>query len=238
MNHGFQASFGTQGQQIYNALKARPNLFLMLSGHVSTEGQRTDVFAGNTIYTLLSDYQGRPNGGNGWLRIVEFVPAQDEIRVKTYSPTLDRFEDDADSEFTLSYAMHNDSGFALLGSVAGVASGTSAQLVWANLETQQAYEWYAVVRDAHEATVGPTWRFTTASTASSSAGAAALGVTLEPVTPNPMSAASRVVFVVPQAGPVRLRVVDVRGRVLRTLSDGHRPAGRHALSSCRRPAAT
>ena len=173
MNHGFQASFGTQGQLTYNALRARPNLFLMLSGHVSTEGQRTDVFAGNTVYTMLSDYQGRTNGGNGWLRILEFVPASDEIRVKTYSPTLNQFENDADSEFTLSYPMHSGNGFKLLGSVSGVASGTSAQHVWANLAPGAAYEWYAVAKDTEGETTGPTWRFTTGTdyTIAASAGA-------------------------------------------------------------------
>ena len=29
----------------------------MLAGHVAGEGRRTDVFAGNTIYSLMSDYQ-------------------------------------------------------------------------------------------------------------------------------------------------------------------------------------
>jgi len=95
-----------QGAAIYNALKHNPNLFLMLCGHFNGEGQRVDVFEGNTVYTLLSDYQGWPNGGDGWLRVMEFAPADDEIRVQTYSPTLDQFETDADSQFTLSYEMY------------------------------------------------------------------------------------------------------------------------------------
>jgi hypothetical protein len=161
MNAGFQASFGTQGQLTYTALRARPNLFLMLCGHVSTEGQRTDTFAGNTVHTLLSDYQGRTNGGNGWMRILEFVPASDEIRVKTYSPTLSQFENDADSDFTLSYPMQSGNGFKLLGTVSNVDSGESAQLVWPNLAPGAEYEWYAVAKDAEGESTSPTWRFTT-----------------------------------------------------------------------------
>src|SRR3972149_7049549 len=48
-----------QGQAIYEALKDRPNLFLMMGGHISGEGQRQDTYLGNTVYTLLSDYQSR-----------------------------------------------------------------------------------------------------------------------------------------------------------------------------------
>jgi hypothetical protein len=102
---GNPAPFGVQGQAIYDTLKGNANLFLMLAGHRPEEGRRTDIFNGNTVHTLMSDYQGRVNGGDGWLRILEFSPANNEIRVRTYSPTLNQFETDANSQFTLSYDM-------------------------------------------------------------------------------------------------------------------------------------
>jgi hypothetical protein len=102
---GNPAGFGVQGEAIYEALKGNANLFLMLAGHRPGEGQRSDTFNGNTVHTVLSNYQGRANGGDGWLRIMEFSPADNEIRVRTYSPTRDEFESDADSEFTLTYDM-------------------------------------------------------------------------------------------------------------------------------------
>ena len=43
---GNPASFGTQGQAIYDNLKDNPNLFLLLCGHICEEGQRSDVFDG------------------------------------------------------------------------------------------------------------------------------------------------------------------------------------------------
>jgi hypothetical protein len=98
-------SYGIQGRAIHGRLKENPNLFLMLCGHVYGEGRREDVFAGNRIHTLVANYQYRDHGGDGWLRIIEFSPASNQIRVKTYSPTLDRFETDPDSQFTLSYEM-------------------------------------------------------------------------------------------------------------------------------------
>ncbi len=83
------ADWGDQGGEIFDALKDHENLFLMLGGHIATEGEREDVGTnGNPIYTLLSDYQNQVNGGNGWLRILEFSPGTNEITVSTFSPTI------------------------------------------------------------------------------------------------------------------------------------------------------
>ncbi|MHC4443849.1 MAG: metallophosphoesterase [Planctomycetota bacterium] len=97
--------FSNQGQDTYDALKGNDNLFLMLGGHHSAEVQRSDTYSGNTVYSFITDYQDRDNGGDGWLRILEFSPADDEINVKTYSPTLDQYETDSNSQFTLDYDM-------------------------------------------------------------------------------------------------------------------------------------
>ena len=109
---GNPAGFGTQGQAIYDELKDNPNLFLLLGGHVpfgGGEGQRVDLWDGRTVYSLLSDYQARSRGGDGWLRIMRFSPSLDEIAVQTFSPFLDEgrgsFETDASSQFVLSYDM-------------------------------------------------------------------------------------------------------------------------------------
>jgi hypothetical protein len=101
---GNPGEFGGQGQLIYDELKDNPNLFLMLAGHRSGEGRREDTYNGNTVYTLLSNYQGRAGGGDGWLRIMEFSPSNNEIRVKTYSPVRDEFETDDDSQFTIPFS--------------------------------------------------------------------------------------------------------------------------------------
>ena len=103
-----EGDFTWYGQQTYEALRDNPNLFLMLAGHRPGEARRMDVHNGNTVHTLLANYQTRENGGNGWLRILTFSPANNQIQVQTYSPYLDQFERDADSEFTLDYAMNAD----------------------------------------------------------------------------------------------------------------------------------
>lgn len=91
------------GLNIYNTVKYYPNVFLMLCGHNHYESRRSDTYNGNTIHTLLADYQDYPNGGNGWLRIIEVWPVTNEIKVKTYSSYLNEYQTDHDSEFTLSY---------------------------------------------------------------------------------------------------------------------------------------
>ena len=65
-------TWSAAGWAIYNAVKDNPNVFLMLCGHMHGESVRIDTFDGNAIHTVLADYQDLPNGGNGWLRIMEF----------------------------------------------------------------------------------------------------------------------------------------------------------------------
>ena len=60
-----------------------------------------------------------------------------------------------------------------------------------------------------------------------SAVAEATDVVLRPVAPNPSSGGARVAFAVPDAGPVRLSVVDVRGREVAVLVDDERSVGTH-----------
>ncbi|MFC1727746.1 metallophosphoesterase [Patescibacteria group bacterium] len=93
------------GQRIFKALSDNDNLFLILSGHIYTEVKRTDLVNNRPIHQLLADYQIRPNGGNGWLRILKFVPGENKIYVSTYSPWLDQYETDENSQFVLKYQM-------------------------------------------------------------------------------------------------------------------------------------
>ncbi|WP_143537472.1 T9SS type A sorting domain-containing protein, partial [Rubrivirga sp. SAORIC476] len=62
---------------------------------------------------------------------------------------------------------------------------------------------------------------------SASAEAAITEVELTAIAPNPSTGAARVSFALPEAGPARVTVYDVRGRSVATLVDGPLSAGRH-----------
>ena len=99
IDEGNPASFKDgQGEALYNAFKVYPNVFLMLCGHVKGEGQREDTYDGNTIHTLLADYQGSHSGK---LRIMEFDPVSNTIDVYTYSPYENKFDTGSSSQFTI-----------------------------------------------------------------------------------------------------------------------------------------
>gem|GEM_PF-323473 len=96
--------FSKQAERLYARIKFCPNLFLMLGGHVggnSGEGYRQDFYNGSGVKSMLSDYQGRPKGGEGLMRLLKFSVKNDRISVKTFTPYSNREEGDGDSRFTL-----------------------------------------------------------------------------------------------------------------------------------------
>src|SRR5690554_1127891 len=97
------------------------------------------------------------------MRYYTFKPIQNLVQAVTYSPTLNQYETDADSSFTVPFAMSSTqpAPFTLVGTDT-VASGGTASVTFDDLEADTEYEWYAVVRDGTDATTGATWNFTTA----------------------------------------------------------------------------
>jgi hypothetical protein len=158
------ANFSAQARMIYDALKDLPNVHLMTGGHVSTENRRVDTFEGHTIHSMLADFQGRDLGGAGYMRIWELSPATQTVSVRTYSPTLDKFEVDANSEFTLDVDLRGAGGpFREVG-VTNVAPDSVAVTV-DGLEVGKTYEWYAEVASCGKRVKTPLYRFSTAASA-------------------------------------------------------------------------
>lgn len=157
---GSGGQFGAQGQAIYDELRATDNVQLMTCGHVSAESRRTDVHQGNVIHSMLADYQFDGDGGSGFLRIWEFSPANDELTVRSYSPSQDEWLTDEDSEFTLSVELPGAGGPFEEAAVVDPAQGTaSAGLT--GLQPGRTYEWYATVSDCAHTVTTPVLRFTT-----------------------------------------------------------------------------
>jgi hypothetical protein len=96
----------SQGAGIWNTLvQGNDNVCLVLCGHMHGEARSTDIVNGREVHQLLADYQTRSNGGNGWLRIMRFVPSEDMVYVETYSPYLNQYETDSDSQFSIHLVM-------------------------------------------------------------------------------------------------------------------------------------
>ena len=98
---------GNSGEQMWQKfIRKHPNIFLVVSGHVSGVGLQTSTNdAGGKVVEMLADYQNLRNGGDGWLRSLTFVPAENKIYVKTYSPLLKKYKKEPKHTFSLDYRM-------------------------------------------------------------------------------------------------------------------------------------
>lgn len=98
---------GHVGDELWNRLiRKHENIFMVVSGHVvGVRHQTSTNDAGRPVLEILADYQGLPNGGDGWLVTLRFVPEENKIHVQTYSPTLKRTYDNPNFSYTLDYEM-------------------------------------------------------------------------------------------------------------------------------------
>ncbi len=136
----------TNTQYLWDNLAVpNPNLHFMLSGHVHDESRRVDMANGHPVFQMLADYQGRAQGGEGWLRILRFVPAENKVYVQTYSPWFNRFETDANSEFTLDFPMGG--AFETVQTLTADNDGT-VFFAPTTLEHDTRYEWKVTVTNA------------------------------------------------------------------------------------------
>ncbi|MEM2779860.1 MAG: PKD domain-containing protein [Candidatus Bathyarchaeia archaeon] len=163
---GTDGSRSTNGEAIWQKF-VKPHadqVFLVICGHAAAETMRTDTVDGHVVYQLLANYQSRSNGGNGWLRVLTFSPLEDKIYVKTYSPYLNSYEKDSNSDFTLDYDMTDPTPTEpkLIGVDFGIPSGEIASVPWTGLNYSTTYYWYAIATDTEGVSAqSDTWSFTT-----------------------------------------------------------------------------
>lgn len=91
------------GEDIWRKLVARHrNMVMVMCGHVCVAARLTSKGeAGNLVHQMLVDYQDQEQGGNGWLRLLEFTPGGRTVHVRDYSPVIDQWSDDPDRHFDL-----------------------------------------------------------------------------------------------------------------------------------------
>ncbi|MDD5190025.1 MAG: metallophosphoesterase [Dehalococcoidales bacterium] len=85
------------------ALYQEPNLDLVLCGHIHGKGSAIIENGAHRTYLLLADYQKFESGGNGYLRILTFLPEKDVCVVNTFSPWTSTYISDADSHFEIGF---------------------------------------------------------------------------------------------------------------------------------------
>ena len=109
-----QSTGGTAPSQMWsNFVATHCQIRMVLSGHEHNgdlgEARRTDNnVCGEPVHQLLSDFQDRANGGNGWLRYLTFDPVAGTVTAKTYSTTLQQYETDPTSQFTLPFPLSSN----------------------------------------------------------------------------------------------------------------------------------
>jgi len=96
-------STANSGEQMWDKLvRKQPNIFMVACGHVGGVNlllSKND--AGGQVIEILTDYQNLQKGGEGWLRTMKFVPAENKIYVDAYSPLLKQHNPDPKHTHTI-----------------------------------------------------------------------------------------------------------------------------------------
>lgn len=87
--YGF-AGEGADGQMMWDQLiRKHRNTQIVICGHLASGyvGYRADeADYGNTVHQMMCVYQKMSQGGQGYLRLLEFLPDGKTVQVRTYSP--------------------------------------------------------------------------------------------------------------------------------------------------------
>jgi hypothetical protein len=98
---------GQDGETLWNNLvRLHPNVSLFLSGHQFEDFDEFKYHVengdhGNRVHELLVDPQNMANGGNGWIRLLEFDPDGTTVHVKTFSPFLNQWDTSPDNFYDI-----------------------------------------------------------------------------------------------------------------------------------------
>ncbi|WP_309121453.1 lamin tail domain-containing protein [Paenibacillus sp.] len=161
------------------------NVVAVLSGHyhdaellVDAIDDDGDGTPDRNVYQMLADYQGGPEGGQGYIRLMQFDIDNNKLHIKTYSPYLDdyNFYDPEQypnkDEFSLDLDLQPKTKrvatdyFAVnvytdqkIGEETGKKSGAKASVLWKGLASG-VYEWYAIAEDEYGAkSFSQIWKF-------------------------------------------------------------------------------
>lgn len=95
----------SDGEELWSGLVAKSENFICtLNGHVLGDGLGRTITAtpaGREVPQMLVNFQMKPNGGDGWLRLLEFQSDGKTVEVRDYSPTRGEQNESPQNRFTL-----------------------------------------------------------------------------------------------------------------------------------------
>ncbi|RXT02362.1 lamin tail domain-containing protein [Ammoniphilus sp. CFH 90114] len=167
------ATLSKMAQNVFDQIvEPNENVRMVLCGHYHGANRKVKTLTnkdGSTrqVVEMLADYQEGPNGGDGYVRLLQFDPVSGLLDVDTYSPYKDDYNyfDEGDiDDFTLDFQFRDINKrvatdyFAvnvyhsnLIGSVEDVVSGTTVSTPWNDLNPGQTYYWYMSISDDYGA---------------------------------------------------------------------------------------
>lgn len=94
----------SDGEELWQNLVSRhENFILTLNGHVLVDGLgrlSSKSPKGKTVHQMLVNFQMKPKGGDGWMRLLEFQK-DNTVQIVDYSPTRNEVNASAQNRFTL-----------------------------------------------------------------------------------------------------------------------------------------
>ncbi|PUB12928.1 lamin tail domain-containing protein [Paenisporosarcina sp. OV554] len=163
------------GDQVFkDVVTPNANVIAVLSGHyhdaetlVDEIDDDADGIADRKVYQMLADYQGGPEGGQGFLRLMKVNPVDNKIHMQTYSPYLDQYnyynpvDYPGKDEFTIETNLTPKEKVVatdmfkveiftneLIGEVKNIEDGSIAETKWKDLERSKEHSWYVQVKDS------------------------------------------------------------------------------------------
>ncbi len=97
------------GEQLWQKLVSKhPNFVLTINGHVLDDGLArltSQAADGHDVHQMLVNYQMKHEGGDGFMRLIRFLPDDETIHVTAYSPSLNQYKTDPGNQFVLKSKM-------------------------------------------------------------------------------------------------------------------------------------
>ena len=95
----------SDGEELWQKLISKhENFILTLNGHVLNDGlgrMTSDTPAGRDIHQVLVNFQMKPKGGDGWLRLLEFRADGKTVQTYDYSPTRNERNESPQNQFAM-----------------------------------------------------------------------------------------------------------------------------------------